>query len=48
MGEALHGPVLGKYWKYPVGDHRIIADIQDEVIRIVIVRIGHRRQVYHR
>lgn len=48
IGEALHGPVLGKYWKYRVGDHRIIADIQDQVIRIVIVRIGHRRQVYFR
>ncbi len=48
IGEALHGPALGKYWKYRVGDYRIIADIQDQVIRIVIVRIGHRRQIYIR
>ena len=48
IGEALHGPVLGKYWKYRVGDYRLIADVQDEVIRIVIIRIGHRRQVYIR
>ena len=48
IGEALHGPVLGRYWKYRVGDYRIIAGIEDELIRIVIIRIGHRRQVYLR
>lgn len=46
VGEALHGPLLGKYWKYRVGQHRIIADIQDDVVRILVVRIGHRREVY--
>ncbi len=46
VGEALHGPVLGKYWKYRVGQHRIIADIKDDVVRIIVVRIGHRREVY--
>ena len=29
IGEALKGSTLGDYWKYRVGDHRIIADIQD-------------------
>ena len=46
LGEALHGPVFGKYWKYRVGDCRVIADIQDDVVRILIVRIGNRREVY--
>jgi mRNA interferase RelE/StbE len=46
LGEALHGPVLGKFWKYRVGDWRIVADIQDDVVRILIVRIGNRREVY--
>jgi len=46
VGEALQGPDLGKYWKYRVGDYRIIARIEDQRIRILIVRIGHRSRVY--
>ena len=46
IGEALKGPRLGAYWKYRVGDHRIVCDIQDEAISILVIRIGHRREVY--
>ena len=46
IGEALKGAKLGNLWKYRVGDHRIIADIQDEVLRIYVVRLGNRREVY--
>jgi mRNA interferase RelE/StbE len=46
LGEALHGPDLNKYWKYRVGDYRVIAKIEDARISIVIVRIGNRREVY--
>jgi mRNA interferase RelE/StbE len=45
-GEALAGPELGKYWKYRVGDYRIIASIKDDVLTIVVVRIAHRKVVY--
>ena len=45
IGERLAGE-LGDYWKYRVGDYRIIASIQEQEIRITIVRIGHRRNVY--
>ena len=48
LGEALHGKELGRYWKYRVGDYRVICDIQDTVIRILVLRIGHRREVYRR
>ncbi len=48
LGEALHGPELGKFWKYRLGDYRIIAAIQDKAIRILIVRVGHRREIYRR
>ena len=46
IGEALAGAKLGGYWKYRVGDWRIICDIQD--LRIVVreLRIGNRREVY--
>ena len=46
IGEALKGSRLGELWKYRVGDHRIIADIQDQRVCILVVRIGNRRDVY--
>lgn len=46
LGAALKGDELGRFWKYRVGDYRIIAEIQDREIRILVVRIGHRREVY--
>ena len=45
IGEALRGP-LGSFWKYRVGDFRIIAAIEDDRVRILVVRIGNRRDVY--
>ncbi len=46
IGEALKGSTLGNFWKYRVGDYRIVADIQDKVLRIYVVEIGNRKQVY--
>ena len=46
IGEALQGARLGEFWKYRVGDYRIIANIEDRALRILVVRIGHRRQIY--
>ncbi|CAJ6510915.1 RelE protein [Burkholderia pseudomallei] len=48
IGEALKGSKLGEFWKYRVGDYRIIADIQDGALCILIVRVGNRREVYKR
>ena len=48
IGESLKGAKLGELWKYRVGDYRIIADIQDAAICILIVRVGNRREVYKR
>ena len=45
LGEALKGE-LAELWKYRVGDYRIIANIDDRLIRILVVRIGNRREVY--
>lgn len=33
-------------WRYRVGDYRILADIQDERIVILVLEIGHRREIY--
>ncbi len=46
LGEALSGQKLGTYWKYRVGDWRIICDIQDHRIVVRVLRIGNRREIY--
>lgn len=46
IGEALKGSRLGECWKYRIGDYRIISSIEDEAIKILVVRIGNRREVY--
>ncbi len=48
IGEALKGSKFGEFWKYRVGDYRVIASIHDDVLRILVVRIGNRRDVYKR
>jgi mRNA interferase RelE/StbE len=48
IGEALRGDELGRYWKYRVGDYRIIASLYDDRVVIVVVRIGHRGEVDRR
>ncbi len=46
IGEALKGSQLGKFWKYRVGDYRVIALIEDDALRVLVVKIGNRREVY--
>ena len=45
LGKALTGP-LGTLWRYRIGDYRIICEIQHSTVRILVVRVGHRREVY--
>jgi mRNA interferase RelE/StbE len=44
-GKALTGP-LGGFWRYRVDDFRIICDLQDGALRVLVVQIGNRREVY--
>jgi len=46
IGEALKGSKLGDFWKYRVGDYRIIASIEDGALCVLVVKIGNRREVY--
>ena len=46
IGEALKGSKLGDFWKYRVGDYRIICSIEDGAVQILVVKIGNRRGVY--
>ena len=44
-GKALTGP-LGAFWRYRVGDCRVICDIQDGALRVLVVQVGNRREIY--
>ena len=44
-GKALTGNLKG-IWRYRVGDYRLFADIQDEVLTILIFEVLHRREAY--
>jgi mRNA interferase RelE/StbE len=46
IGKALHGSRLGEFWKYRVGDYRLIAKIEDDRLLVLVLRIGHRREIY--
>ena len=46
LGEALKGSRLGEFWKYRVGDYRIIASIHDKTVYILVLRIGDRKEIY--
>ena len=46
IGEALKGSRLGDFWKYRVGDYRLISSIEDGALRILVIKIGNRREVY--
>jgi len=45
LGKPLTGP-LGTFWRYRLGDYRLICDIQDNASRILVVRLGKRSEVY--
>jgi mRNA interferase RelE/StbE len=46
IGDALKGPKFGEYWRYRAGDYRIIVRIEDDVLLILVLRVGHRKHVY--
>jgi mRNA interferase RelE/StbE len=45
LGKALQGEKRG-LWRYRVGDYRLICDIRDEVITVIVLEVGHRKDVY--
>jgi mRNA interferase RelE/StbE len=46
IGEPMVGPKCGEFWKYRVGDYRILAKMANERFVVVVVKVGHRREVY--
>lgn len=45
VGKALTGP-MGELWRYRVGDCRVICSIQDGALRVLVVRVGNRSDIY--
>lgn len=46
LGKNLKGPKMGEYWRYRVGDIRVICNIVDGQLTVLVVEIGNRREVY--
>ena len=47
FGEPLKGDRAG-FWRYRIGDYRVICDIREDKLVVLAVAIGHRRQIYKR
>ena len=46
IGQALHGSRLGEFWKYRVGDFRLICKIEDHRLLVLVLRVGQRKEIY--
>jgi mRNA interferase RelE/StbE len=46
IGKALRGSRLGEFWKYRVGDYRLICKIEDNRMIVLVLRVGHRKEIY--
>ncbi len=46
LGKNLKGPKMGEYWRYRVGDIRVICNIVDGQLTVLVVEIGNRHEVY--
>src|SRR5882724_2874477 len=45
LGRALTGSYAG-FWRFRVGDYRLICDVQDKKVMVLVLRIGHRKEIY--
>jgi mRNA interferase RelE/StbE len=46
LGKNLKGPKIGEYWRYRVGDIRVICNIVDGQMMVLVIEVGNRREVY--
>ena len=46
IGEALKGKRLGEYWRYRVGDYRLLCEIKDDRLIVLVLEVGNRRDIY--
>ena len=46
LGKNLKGPKMCEYWRYRIGDNRVICNISDGQMTVLVIEIGNRREVY--
>jgi mRNA interferase RelE/StbE len=46
IGGALQGSHLGEFWRYRIGPHRLICKIEDNRLIVLVLRVGHRKEIY--
>ena len=46
LGKNLKGSKMGEYWRYRVGDSRVICNISDGQMTVLLIEIGNRRDIY--
>ena len=46
LGNSLKGSKMGEFWRYRVGDYRIVCEIQDNRLVVLVIAIGHRKKIY--
>lgn len=46
LGGPLQGAHFAGLWRYRVGDYRVLVDIHDQIVTVIVVGIGHRGEVY--
>ena len=47
VGARLQGPMRG-LWKYRVGDYRLICSLENDRLVVLVLRVGHRHEIYKR
>jgi mRNA interferase RelE/StbE len=47
IGDPLEGPLRG-YWRYRVGDYRVVCLLEHDRLVVLVLRVGHRREIYNR
>ena len=46
LGKPLAGSTLGHFWRYRAGDYRLLCEIRDDALIVLVVAVGHRRSIY--
>ncbi len=46
IGKALQGARFGEFWRYRVGVYRLICKIEDTRVVVLVLRVGHRGEIY--
>ena len=46
LGKPLRGARLGEFWRYRVGDYRLICKIEDDRLLVLVLNVGHCREIY--